>query len=188
MERAELEKEINELKVRLSVDEQKLQLVFSQATEYRRLSDVALDKAEARLDARLETMNEIRQQLDRQASTFATVEGFDAFKQQASAMINQSAERLEGIGKVNASRIAALESARTESITRDTFDNWKKENDMWKTTVAPVRDVQAIEESVNKINISFNQVQGALRLVQFAGAAGIISLVIVLLRMMGLVR
>lgn len=73
-------------------------------------------------------------------------------------------------------------------ITRDFFETWKKENEKWKDTVAPVRDVDVIFKSVEDLKVILNRAQGIIMFLQFAGAAGIIGLLIGILRMTGVIK
>jgi hypothetical protein len=56
---------------RLSDLEEKIDVIFE-------LNKTAIDKSEAKLDIRLEAMNEFRAQLNRQAGTFLTKDFFEA--------------------------------------------------------------------------------------------------------------
>lgn len=195
----EFEKEITALKVRISVDEERLIQLEKQTVQYRGLSESAIAKAYEEMNRRLEGMNEFRDQLKDQASTFVTISTFELSKQAGVSMLAQTAERLEGqtkalverldgVAKASDARIVSTELILAETLSRTAFDAWKKENDSWKATVAPIADVKLIDKNVDDLKSSFNQFNGMLRLVQFLGWAGGLALLLALLRMAGAIH
>ena len=57
--------------------EERIDALEDKVSLHLKLNQVALDKASAELNARLEHMNEFRQQLQRQEGTFLTKENYD---------------------------------------------------------------------------------------------------------------
>jgi predicted Ser/Thr protein kinase len=80
---------------------------------------------------------------------------------------------------------AAANWART--LPREMFDSWVKDFDKWRGEVMTRAALSSLESEVRGHTQALNRFQGATWLLGFGGFAGVIALLLALLRMAGLV-
>ncbi len=120
--------ELATIKTQIALQTAELKKEVHGHTIYRELSEEAITKAEIGVNRRLESMNAFREQLERQARDFATK------------------ELVETIRVTMDNNLKALTAIGTTFMLRDAFEVWKKENDGWKNTVAPITQVHTLEK------------------------------------------
>jgi len=74
---------------------------------------------------------------------------------------------------------ATIKDQIARSPSRDELSQFAPKDQLTKLA----GDVKSIDDKVDKLDTAFNQFQGIIRFLQFAGAAGVIALLISLLRM-----
>lgn len=139
-------------------------------TQYRQLIKDALDLSKGELARRLDVLNHAHEEAQQNWSKTLPRETFETWKNENDTWKQDISLQLTGL----------------MSIT--SFEGWRKEYDKWKETVAPIADQKLIMQNVDKLETALNQFQGIIRFLQFAGAAGIIALLMAILRLSGIIK
>lgn len=110
------------------------------------------------------------------------------------ALIKQASEYERRLAELNHAHSTAMENWRT-SMPRELFDQWEREYQKWKDTVqtsmqrlVTTEALDRVDVRVKEIEAGRNKVSGALVLLGFAGAAGIVALLLGVLRLAGVTK
>lgn len=110
------------------------------------------------------------------------------------ALQKQASEYERRLTELNHAHATAMENWRT-SMPRELFDQWEREYQKWKegiqftqTKLVTVEALDRMDTRLKEIERGANKVAGALVLLGFAGAAGIIGLLLGILRLAGVLQ
>lgn len=106
----------------------------------------------------------------------------------------QATEIERRLSELNHAHATAVENWRT-SMPRELFDQWEREYSKWKDNLQGIINRLVTTEALDRMDTRLkeiergaNKVAGALVLLGFAGAAGIIGLLLGILRLAGVLQ
>lgn len=108
-ESKKMEKRIGVINLNIGVLKERLDASVLQTVQYRDIMRLNLEKADGAMEKRLDQMNEVRAQLDKQAATFVTREAMDTVKIWAELALKQAADKYEEMIKTGQTRLERLE-------------------------------------------------------------------------------
>lgn len=110
------------------------------------------------------------------------------------ALLKQASEYERRLTELNHAHATAMENW-ARSMPRELFEQWEKEYDKWKEGIQTTLNRLVTMEALDRMDIRLkeiergaNKVAGALVLLGFAGAAGIIGLLLGILRIAGVLQ
>lgn len=110
------------------------------------------------------------------------------------ALLKQASEYERRLAELNHAHVIAMENWRT-SMPRELFDQWEREYQKWKdnlqstmTRLVTTEALDRMDTRLKEIERGANKVAGALVLLGFAGAAGIVGLLLGILRLAGVLQ